>query len=170
MSDKSGKKRHATKHRENHSEKHSDPSFFKRYWLELLSASLLILGVFLMVERLEIKSVIARTITQGFALVERAVSFLFSSMFHIEGSDIVGIVLILAAGWLLGFRARSRAIRRHLGLDHDELCPACKNDLRRIPRTLRHRFTQFIFRVRIRRYACRKCGFLAAVWTSNREP
>jgi hypothetical protein len=171
--------------RENHSKKRGQrsrhrahphrrrPSFFKRFWFEILAFVLLASGVFLLVERLQIKAILWRWIL---AVVE-LIATISSAMAHwisqhvitIEKSDLVGAGLILVALLMIGSRLRARAIVRHPLPALKEECPQCKADMVRAPRRLSHRLLEYALWIRIRRYACSKCSFRTASWHRLRE-
>jgi hypothetical protein len=149
------------------------PAFFERFWFELLALFLLALGIFLLVERLQIKVILWGWILR---LVE-LIAMIGSAMGHwisqhvitIEKSDLVGAGLILVALLMIASRLRARAIVRHPPPALKEECPKCKADMVRAPRRFSHRLLEYALWVRIRRYACSKCSFRAASWHRLRE-
>jgi len=148
--------------------KNSQPSFMRKYWAEFLSVALLLMGVFLLLERLEIKVAIYGFFLSVLRKFDTAVLSAFRTLRQLEGSDWIGLLMLLAAAWLLGFRFRTRVIQRHTRFEDDE-CPRCSNALNRVHRTLAHRLLEVVFRVRIRRYSCPKCKFSISPWRSRCE-
>ena len=148
--------------------KHSKKPFFKKYWVECLSVALLLSGTFLLLERLEIKAAIVEAIMGVVGAFDIAASYVVRSLLRLEGSDFVGISMLLAAAWLLAYRVRQRTVRRHARFEAEQ-CPRCSVDLKRAHRTLAHRLVEVVFRVRIRRFTCSKCGFRVSAWRSQRD-
>lgn len=138
--------------------------FLRSYWFEISAVVLFALGVFLLVERMKIKTFIFDALEWLAHRVNRAVSLIS----EIEKSDIVGIVLILVAIWMMCYSARRTMLRRAPNLDSAEPCPKCGGHLgRRHPGPLQ-RLLAAVMRVRIKHYACRDCSFRASVWEKGR--
>jgi len=158
--------------REHRKRKHpSERSFFDSYWFEITIAGLIALGIFLLLERLEIKAAIwqalvwsARRVGDIARSLGRSGVRLFNQID--ETSDLVGIALILAAAALVAAKLRLRAIRRHPPLPQ---CPRCSAVLQRVHGGLIRRLLGLALWVRIRHYACDECGFRATVWSGRRE-
>jgi len=146
-------------------------SFLRRFWFEILALILFGIGVFLLLERLQIKSIAYRALVSSY----RATAELFSNVANgataalerVERSDLVGVVLIVVAIVMLVLGLRRRAIRRSLPLLEGAPCPECGEVLERVRRTLAQRLLQTLFVIRIRPYACRKCSFRATVWSTR---
>lgn len=146
-----------------------EPSFLRKFRLELLAGLFFGLGVFLLLEQLEIKQIMFRACKWSLAILIDVVSYPVDLLFPMQRSDIVGIILIVLALLIIGARFRFRMIERQQVVDVDERCPKCQSDLTRMHRKLIHRLLQLVFRVRITRYACEKCPFQAAVWTGRKQ-
>ena len=119
-------------------------SFFQEYSFEFIVIGLFGLGVFLLMEKMSIKSYIGKffvTIVKG---IIDFISTLFETVTNylsqIETSDIVGILLIFASFVLVYMRIRFRIIQRHAYLPE---CPSCGGDLRRIHRHPKYKILVF---------------------------
>ena len=144
----------------------SKTSFIKYYRFEIFALFLLLLGIFLLVERLEIKTVIYN---QSLGLMQYANeiwSIFVSAIVGVQKSDLVGLILMLVSVMLIAWRVRFRAIQKYKHLDDLAGCPECGQNLRRLSKKKRHRILELLFRVRIRRYSCEKCHFQASPWIS----
>ena len=145
-------------------------SFFDSYWFEITVVALIGLGIFLLLERLEIKATVwgaAVSLAHTVASAVRSLARGISGRLHtVETSDLVGIGLIVAALGLLAWKLRLRAIRRHPSLSE---CPRCSGNLERVRCRLFHRLLAIALWVHIRHYSCNECTFRAAVWSRRRE-
>jgi len=146
-------------------------SFFRRYWFEISVGTLFAAGVFLLVERMQIKAAILEGFLWLLRGLQSGVYALGHALAHIYGdfeiSDIVGTVLILTALGMLAYRMRARAIDSHPDLqDH---CPQCGGDLQRIRCDRPHRILGVILQVRMKHYSCRDCTFHHFVWIRKSE-
>ena len=149
------------------------PSLFQRFWFEILALALLALGVFLLVERLQIKSIVWKWLVRVGELVAAIGSvighWISQHLITVEKSDLVGAGLILVALLMIVSRLRARAIVRHPPPALKEEYPKCQADMVRAPRRLCHRLLECALWIRIRRYACSKCSFRTASWHRPRE-
>lgn len=143
------------KHRRRHKE-----SFWSEFRFEIFIAFLFLLGVFLLVEQMEIKVTLFHWITYSLRSMAKGIYGLASRirdlMIQVETSDIVGIVLIITAVILLALRFRKKIIYRYSQLYS---CPDCKGELRRTHRTMKHKILEFILFVRIKHYHCKQCSY-----------
>ena len=142
----------------------SKASFFKRYRVEIFAVCLLALGIFLLVERLEIKKVMYRQMLWLAEPIKSFASFLVTTLVGVQKSDIVGLVLMVMAVCLIAWRVRFRAINRHKDVDAVAGCPNCSENLIRLPKKPIHRLLELLFQVRIRRFSCAKCAYSASTW------
>jgi len=177
-----GKRReHRGSHRSSHRDRrrHADArpkpvrELVSRFWFELLAVGILTLGVFLLVERLQIKAIIWRTLVSWVNVVGSAASGLWGGtlglFLNVEKSDLVGIVLVLVAIGMIAISLRWRAIQRHPPLLLDKECPKCKRDLHRLKRRPVDRLREYALWIRISRFRCSKCSFQTSVWKTQRE-
>ena len=135
-------------------------SFFQEYNFEITVFSMIILGVFLLVEQMEISQTIfnfVKKIIFLFADMIKAIRDKFYEIFNwIEVSDLVGLVLIGFAGFLITIRTRIRLLTKYQKMSE---CPECKPGykLKRIQKKLKHRIIHIILRLRVYNYQCQNC-------------
>ena len=77
-------------------------------------------------------------------------------MSWLELSDLVGVILILFALYLIALRIRVRLLMLYPKIIE---CMNCdnKNKLKRIPKRLKHRIIHFALRLRVYYYQCDDC-------------
>ena len=104
-------------------------SFHKEYSVEIKVVLLFTLGIFLLVEDLEIKQYIFEAIRTIFFIIGFGIKWFRDSILFLikqfEVSDIVGISLILYVVYLVAHRWRDRMIDRYMDLHS---CPQCGSD------------------------------------------
>ena len=137
-------------------------SFIKEYDYEILIVVLISLGVFLLVEDLEIKHYMYLglrwflfSIGDIIKIIRDNVIFLFQKDIF-ELSDLVGISLILLALHLAAKRWRDREIERYPDIKE---CPNCGGKLQRIQRTPKQKIISFLYVVQLKNYTCKSCTF-----------
>ena len=135
-------------------------SFLKEYNFEINVILLFGLGVFLLIEDLEIKEYIAlalRIIILGignFIITLRDFTISIIKLFEI--SDLVGITFIFFAIYLVINRWKERMIfRSQLLID----CPDCGGKISRVHKKSLHRILGIIFFLNIKNYKCNKCSY-----------
>lgn len=170
--DSSGKRHHRSRA---HSEKKPPGPlrrFLGKFWFELVALTILSLGIFLLVERLEIKLLVYRALVQWVGMVARAASSAWvaisSVLTRLKGSNLVGIVFVAIALMMIAYSLRLRAIARHPDLPADKDCPRCHREIHRLPRRRMERVMELLLWIRIRRYGCSQCAFETSVWRSWR--
>jgi hypothetical protein len=137
----------------------------KRIWaewkLEILALAAVGVGIFLLVEQFNIRQTVLEWSLGLLMALGRTVVGLANALFgwleHVTLSDATGIVLIVAAAGLVGWRTQYR-IRRSPRWT-DTVCPKCGQALRRRRRkALDYLISRF---VPVRRYKCRnpECGW-----------
>tara|TARA_B100001142_G_C14195825_1_gene601791 strand:- start:462 stop:935 length:474 start_codon:yes stop_codon:yes gene_type:complete len=134
--------------------------FYKEYSFEIKVIILFTLGIFLLVEELEIKQyifelirIIFFTIGNGIKWLRDLILFLIKQF---EVSDIVGISLILYVVYLIANRWRERMIDRYKDLSS---CPQCGSlELHRIRKNWNHRVMSILYFVNVKHYECKKCA------------
>ena len=140
--------------------KYSQRSFLRGYNFEITVVLLIALGIFLIVEELEIKSYLYRFVKGFFFAIGDIIKLIRSGSVYIisqfETSDLVGIFLILLAIFLLARRWRDRIIERHDTLTE---CPNCGGHLVRTRRELNHRIMSIIYFVTVKHYHCKVCKY-----------
>ena len=132
--------------------------FHQEYSFEIKVVVLLGLGIFLLVEDLEIKHYIYEFI--------RAILFSFGNgikwfrdmiiffLKQFEVSDIVGISLIMYVMFLIANRWRDRMIERYANLTN---CPKCDGSLKRIRKNWNQKAMSILYFVNVKHYQCTEC-------------
>ena len=142
------------------SEKKQIPSFFEEYRFEITIASMIIIGVFLLIENMEISQTIfalIKTIIFFFADGIKSIRKLIYDIFYwLEISDLVGVILILLAGLLIAIRTRIRLLSTYQKINECRQCNG-NNKLKRIKKKLKHRIIDIILRLRVYYYQCDNC-------------
>ena len=135
-------------------------SFIRKYNYELTAVFLILLGIFLLVENLEIKYFIYLFLQKIFFsfifIFSKILNALLVIIKQFETSDIVGLALTLIGFYMLLKIWRDREISRNSFLQN---CPECGGNLRRIPRSNRHKVSGIIFGSKIKHYSCNICGY-----------
>jgi len=136
--------------------------FLEEYSFEIKVVILLALGIFLLVEELEIKQYIWNFIALIFFSIGSGIEWIRDSLIYliknrkIEGSDIVGYSLILYVIYLIAERWRERMIDRFSELSN---CPKCGGGLNRIPKSWQHKMMGFIYWAKVKHYHCKLCSY-----------
>ena len=134
--------------------------FLKEYNFEIIVVFLIGLGVFLLIEDLEIKGYLYKFIKGFFFGIGDIVQFFSHAITFLvrqfETSDLVGISLILTALLLIANRWRKRMIERYLILNN---CPNCDGNLVRTKRNLKHKITSLVYFVDVKNYSCKNCDY-----------
>ena len=138
--------------------KPKNKAFHKEYSFEIKVIILFTLGIFLLVEDLEIKNYIYAfirtiffTIGSGIKIIKDLTIFLIKQF---EVSDIVGISLILYVMFLIANRWRERIIDRHTSLTS---CMKCGGDIKRVRKNWKHKAMGFLYFVSVKHYQCNHC-------------
>lgn len=134
-------------------------SFHKEYSFEIKVILLFTLGIFLLVEDLEIKQYIFEAIRTIFFTIGLGIKWFRDSILFLikqfEVSDIVGISLILYVVYLVANRWRDRMIDRYMDLNS---CPKCGNDeIQRIKKAWKHKVMSIIYFAKVKHYQCKQC-------------
>ena len=136
------------------------PSFFEEYKFEITITLMIIVGVFLLIENMEISQTIfllLKTIIFFFADTIKVIRKLIYDLFHwLEISDLVGVVLILLAGLLVAIRTRIRLLSEYQKISQCQNCDS-QNKLKRIKKRMKHRLINIILRLRVYYYQCDNC-------------
>jgi len=147
------------KKRRHHSRK-PKISFWNEYRFEIIVFSLLAMGIFLLVEKMEIKMTVYRWVKTFIIITTRLISDASQTTFQliqeVETSDIIGLILILTALFMIYLRIRKRTIYRFATLYE---CPNCGGELRRIHRKISHRILGLLLWTDIKYFSCNKCDF-----------
>jgi len=137
-------------------------SFISEYNYEITIVVLIALGIFLLVEDLEIKHYMylglrwflfsIGDIIKG--IRDNVILLLEKDLFEL--SDLVGISLILFALHLAAKRWRDREIERYSELS---ICPNCGGKLQRVQRAPKQKIISFFYVAQVKNYSCRECEF-----------
>jgi hypothetical protein len=148
------------KRKEKKSSKRFNNSVFNAFKQEFFIGFLFILGVFLLVEDMDIKIFVynfivssAKNIVSFFNAIVGAILEFFRTF---ESSDIVGYILIASAFFLFIIRIRNKAIMRYTELD---VCPDCGSELHRVHRNSFQKTVGVLLRLKVSRYSCKSCDF-----------
>ena len=134
--------------------------FFKEYNFEITVFAMFVLGVFLLVEKMEISQTLFKfiktTIFLFADLIKAIRDSIYDTLSWLELSDLVGVVLILFALYLIALRIRVRLLMLYPKIYECQYCDN-KNKLKRIPKKLKHRIIHFALRLRVYYYQCDNC-------------
>lgn len=134
-------------------------AFYQKYRFELTALILLSLGVFLLTEKLEIRSTIFRFLKNNLTVIFNILSSILEWIKYIatnfENSDIVGSILIVLAILILAHRYRIHLWGQY---KHHQECPQCGADVIRVHRTLLQKVFGIILFTRILNYKCKRCS------------
>ena len=140
--------------------KSSQRSYFREYNFEFTVVVLIALGIFLIVEALEINYYIYPCVKGFFFGIGHIIKLIQNGTIYVvsqfETSDLVGISLILLAIFLIAKRWRDRIIERHSILTE---CPNCNGHLVRTHRELNHKIMSFIYFITVKNYHCKVCKY-----------
>ena len=135
----------------------------REYRVEIIAVLIALFGVFLLVERLEIRASLRATLSwlvaflrqAGTTITERLVAYLTSFTL----SDLTGWILIILTSVFIVWRIRHRFSKSsHWEADK---CPLCGKPVHRTHRTVLDRLLSWILLPRARRYSCAdsECGW-----------
>jgi len=148
------------KRKRKNSNSKQEASFFKEYSFEITVFSMFLLGVFLLVENMEISQTLFKIIKATIFLFADFIKAIRDSIYNtlswLELSDLVGVILILFALYLIALRIRVRLLMLYPKIYECQNCDN-KNKLKRIPRRLKHRIIDFALRLRVYYYQCDDC-------------
>ena len=129
----------------------------REYWIELTFILLALLGIFLLVEQMEIGVTllrIARTVWHtASSAVATAVKAMVYRVLQTTISDRIGLVLIVMSAVAALWRGRVRVIRRLAG----RTCPVCGGELHRTPRRWQDRLLSLLVPVVRRQCNNKEC-------------
>lgn len=153
-------KLHSPHHRSSRHKKRKEPTIWREYRFEITVVVLMALGIFLLVEEMEIRQTIWHWLGIILSATAHGLRGFFNTVLNTLGnmraSNIVGIVLIVIALAMMYTRARNRIIRQN---NYMFDCPKCGNDLQRIHRTRWHKVLELLLWTNIRHYQCKECSF-----------
>jgi signal transduction histidine kinase len=124
----------------------------KEFRVEIIALLVALLGVFLLVERLEIRASVIRFLQTLFTQLRVGQERILTYITSFTVSDFIGWILILLTSAFVVWRARYRFLTSRFWRIED--CPRCGNTLHRIHRTRFDRFLTWILLPHSRRYRC----------------
>lgn len=132
--------------------------FLREYKIELIATLMALLGIFLLVERMQIRVTILRTISLAWRTFSGTAAAVVRSVIYrilpITVSDLIGVTLILLSIVIVLWRTRLRLLQRLAG----STCPLCGGELRRCRRDWLDRLLSLLLPVapyRCRNEECR---------------
>lgn len=137
------------------------PPFLRAYWIEILIAIGLLLGIFLLFERIQIRATLVRwlnaAIKSGVNAIGRLDDTLAAFVATIGLSEMIAIPLLATIFLAIVWRVRWRT--QHNPALTDLHCPRCKGNIHRVHRHSLDHLISII--VPVRRYRCtdRECGW-----------
>ena len=135
-------------------------TFFKEFNFEITVFAMFLLGIFLLVEKMEISQTLFKIIKATIFLFADIVKAIRNSIYNtlnwLELSDLVGLILILFALYLIALRIRFRLLTLYPKVYECQNCDN-QNKLKRIPKRLKHRIIHFALRLRVYYYQCDDC-------------
>lgn len=130
----------------------------KKYSFEFLILFLIISGIFLLVEKMEIKSTFIYYIKLVFNSIIQFLQSIASVLSEFvktrEGSDIIGMGLLFTAFLLIYFRYRKMALTEW---NSGENCLECETKMVRKRKEAIHRILSKLLILKVRHYFCEKC-------------
>ncbi|MBN1145939.1 MAG: hypothetical protein JXA78_01685 [Anaerolineales bacterium] len=135
----------------------------REYRVEIIAALVALLGVFLIVERLEIRESARAVLTWLAAILRQAAATIQGALIAYVASftlsDLTGWILIALTSVFIVWRIRHRFSRSSYWEAGN--CPRCGGALRRTHRTLLDRLLSWMLLPRARRYTCAssECGW-----------
>ena len=135
-------------------------TLFKEYSFEITVSLMVTFGIFLLIENMEISQTLfnlGKTVLFFFADLIKAVRDLINNFLNdMELSDVVGVVLILFALYLILFRIRIRLLATYPKITKCQYCNS-SSKLKRIQKNFKHRIIHFALRLRVYYYQCKDC-------------
>ena len=143
------RRRHRS-HRENPTLK-----FVRRFWFEILWVLAVMAGIFLILERVNLRERAASWVMAGVRALDHSQETLLRSIAHVTLSDAVGAALLLAALVSIVLRVRWQIMRSEALTSAK--CPKCGGSIHRVHRHFRDHLIDVY--VPVRRYRCarREC-------------
>ena len=160
------------KRKRKQSKKDNEQSLFQKYNFEITLLSMFSIGVFLIIEDMEISATLFSFFKSLIFLFADTIKLirdlLYRYLKNFEFSDIVGISLILLCIFLLSIRWRIKLLNKFQKKDN---CPKCKKRLKRIPKKIHYRLLGIIMKLKIYYYQCDECynTFICVLEKSKRK-
>ena len=133
--------------------------FWRKYNFEIVIFSLIVIGIFLIIEDLNIKNSILNTYIQIYNYLIKLFLTLYVALttllYRVENSDLFGLGLIVFAIFLILLKWRQNLLNEY---SIYEVCRYCNSRIHRIKRRKRIKIFAYIFRLKIKRYQCTACN------------
>ena len=143
-------------------------NLLRNFKVELLAILAILLGIFLVFEKFEIRATLISVLRQSIKAIQSGLSFLVEGVKNFLGkfelSDAVGLILIISMGILIIWRIRYRFARSQRWLEIT--CPKCDSRIYRSHRSRTDRFIGFTILPDARRY---KCSDSSCDWSGLRR-
>ena len=156
-----------SKTRKSRSKKVKNNFTYSKYKFEFLILFLIFFGLFLLLEDFELKKFIRESFIYIISTFKHLIFYFYRSTLEfflkIEFSDIIGLVLLFIAFFLVLIRWRNELINKYPSF---EFCLVCKGKSQRIRRKLYIKIFGFFFRLKIRKYQCKDCNLKSYKLTS----
>ena len=134
--------------------------FFKNFNFEIKIVSLLTLGIFLLVEELEIKQFLLELVKLIIFNTGKVIQWILKkSAFFIEGfefSDVVGISILLYVFYLIANRSRQKLFNRFPNINN---CSKCNGKIHRIRKKWKHKVLSYVYFITVKHYRCTDCNY-----------
>ncbi len=135
-------------------------SLFQEYNFEITVLLMFIFGIFLLVENMEISETLFKFFKSALFFFADFIKSIRDSLYNIlrwlELSDLVGVILILFASYLVSIRLRIRLLARYPKIYECQYCDS-SSKLKRIQKKLKHRIIHIVLRLRVYYYQCQDC-------------
>ena len=133
--------------------------FWRKYNFEIVIFSLIVIGIFLIIEDFNIKNSILNAYIQIYDFLIKLFLTLYVALttllYGVENSDLFGLGLIVFAIFLILLKWRQNLLNEY---SIYEVCRYCNSRIHRIKRRKRIKIFAYIFRLKIKRYQCTACN------------
>ena len=133
--------------------------FWIKYNFEIVIFSLIVIGIFLIIEDFNIKNSILNWYIQIYNYLIKLILTLYIALttllYGVENSDLFGLGLIVFAIFLILLKWRQNLLNEY---SIYEVCRYCNNRIHRIKRRKIIKIFAYIFRLKIKRYQCIACN------------
>ena len=133
--------------------------FWKKYNFEIVIFSLIVIGIFLIIEDFNIKNSILNAYIQIYDYLVKLFLTIYIALttllYNVENSDLFGLGLIVFAIFLILLKWRQNLLNKY---SNYEVCRYCNSKVNRIKRRKRIKIFAYIFRLKIKRYQCTACN------------
>ena len=131
----------------------------EKYNFEIVIFSLIVIGIFLIIEDFNIKNSILNAYIQIYDYLIKLFLTLYVALttllYGVENSDLFGLGLIVFAIFLILLKWRQNLLNEY---SIYEVCRYCNSRIHRIKRRKRIKIFAYIFRLKIKRYQCTACN------------